>query len=401
MESSTIALIIIGVMVVLYISELLPIATTSILACLALAVFGVIPFSAALGGFGRDVVFLIVGMVIVGDALFETGVAELVGRKIISLVGTNERKYIGVLSLVIIPISAFLSNTATVATTLPIAEKSIAHSGGMLKKKDIYMIIGLIAVVAGGLTSVGSTPQILANNHMIEAGITPIGFFELALIGGPVVILLLVYIMTFGHGLKKRVFNFPEVDDPSHEMHDESDSEPAPKTRVEIVRMLITVAVLVFCVVGFITELWSLGTVAMVGAVICIVTGCISQQTVFKKMNWTTVIIMGCSFGIAAGLEYSGAGVMIAHGMIDFLGDSMSPWLLCAVLALVAVIFTNFMSSTSTAALLIPIAAIVATELGYDVRSVLIAVAVAANIGYATPISTPPITMTLVAGYRF
>jgi len=401
LESSTIALIIIGVMVVLYISELLPIATTSILACLALAVFGVIPFSAALGGFGRDVVFLIVGMVIVGDALFETGVAELVGRKIISLVGTNERKYIGVLSLVIIPISAFLSNTATVATTLPIAEKSIAHSGGMLKKKDIYMIIGLIAVVAGGLTSVGSTPQILANNHMIEAGITPIGFFELALIGGPVVILLLVYIMTFGHGLKKRVFNFPEVDDPSHEMHDESDSEPAPKTRVEIVRMLITVAVLVFCVVGFITELWSLGTVAMVGAVICIVTGCISQQTVFKKMNWTTVIIMGCSFGIAAGLEYSGAGVMIAHGMIDFLGDSMSPWLLCAVLALVAVIFTNFMSSTSTAALLIPIAAIVATELGYDVRSVLIAVAVAANIGYATPISTPPITMTLVAGYRF
>ena len=400
MESSTIALIIIGVMVVLYVSELLPIATTSILACLALAVFGVIPFSAALGGFGRDVVFLIVGMVIVGDAIFETGVADLVGRKIISWVGTNERKFIGALAIVIIPISAFLSNTATVATTLPIAEKSIAHSGGALKKKDIYMIIGLIAVVAGGLTSVGSTPQILANSHMIEAGIRPIGFFELSLIGMPIVILLIVYIMTFGHSFKKKIFNFQEPDDSSNETHEEN-GEPPQKTRKEIIRMFITVGVLIFCVVGFITELWSLGVVAMVGAVICVVTGCISQQTVFRKMNWTTVVIMGCSFGIAAGLEYSGAGVMIAHGMIAFLGDSMSPWLLCVVLALVAIIFTNFMSSTSTAALLIPIAAIVATELGYDVRSVLIAVAVAANIGYATPISTPPITMTLVAGYRF
>ncbi|MCL2200503.1 MAG: SLC13 family permease [Oscillospiraceae bacterium] len=401
MESSTIALIIIGVMVILYISELLPIATTSILACLALAVFGVIPFDVALSGFGENVVFLIVGMVIVGDALFETGVAELIGRKIISLVGTNERVYIGALSLVIIPISAFLSNTATVATTLPIAEKSVAHSGGKLLKKDLYMIIGLIAVVAGGLTSVGSTPQIIANRHIVGAGFDPIGFFELALIAGPVVVLLLVYVMTFGHGLKKRIFNFPEVENPMHEMHNESEAEPKPKTRIEIARMFITVAVLIFCVVGFIVGFWSLGVVAMVGAVVCIVTGCISQQTVFKKMNWTTVVIMGCSFGIAAALDYSGAGVMIAHGMIDFLGDSMSPWLLCAVLALVAVIFTNFMSSTSTAALLIPIAAIVASELGYDVRSVLIAVAIAANIGYATPISTPPITMTLVAGYRF
>jgi di/tricarboxylate transporter len=118
-------------------------------------------------------------------------------------------------------------------------------------------------------------------------------------------------------------------------------------------------------------------------------------------MNWTTVVIMGCSFGIAAGLEYSGAGIMIAHGMINLLGDAISPWLLASVLAFAAVLFTNFMSSTSTAALLIPIAAIVANELGYDVRSVVIAVAIAANIGYATPISTPPITMTLIGGYRF
>lgn len=401
MESSTIALIIIAVMVVLYISELLPIATTSILACLALAVFGVIPFSAALGGFGRDIVFLIIGMVVVGEAIFETGVAGLAGKRIIYWVGTNERKFIGALAVVIIPISAFLSNTATVAMTLPIASRSIAYSGGKLKKKDIYMIIGLISVVGGGLTLVGSTPQLIAQELLIDGGYQPIGFFELALIGAPIVALLLVYIMTFGHSLKKKIFDFPEVEDPNHEMDDESDKEPEKRTKIEVARMLISVSILAFCIVGFIVGFWSLGIVAMVGAALCVITGCISQGTVFKKMNWTTVVIMGCSFGIAAGLEYSGAGVMIAHGMISLIGDAMSPWLLCAVLAFVAVLFTNFMSSTSTAALLVPIGAILATELGYDVRSVVIAVAIAANIGYATPISTPPITMTLAGGYRF
>jgi len=386
---------------ILYISELLPIATTSILACLALAIFGVVPFRVALGGFGENIVFLIVGMVVVGDALFETGVAGLVGKKIISWVGTNERKFIGALFVVIIPISAFLSNTATVAMTLPIAERSIAHSNGKLLKKNIYMIIGLISVVGGGLTIVGSTPQLIAQGLLINSGLRPIGFFELSLMGLPIVALLAVYVLTFGHSFKKKIFNFPEVEDHTHEMHSESSGETKKRTNVEIARMFISVAVLVFCVVGFIVELWTLGIVAMVGAMVCVVTGCISQQKVFQKMNWTTIVIMGCSFGVAAGLDYSGAGVMIAQGMIGILGDSMTPWLLCAVLALAAVIFTNFMSSTATAALLIPIAAIVGVELGYDVRSLVMAVAIAANIGYATPISTPPITMTLVGGYRF
>jgi len=401
LETSTIALIIIGVMVILYISELIPIATTSIIAVLALAIFGVIPFSTALGGFGENVVFLIVGMVVVGDALFETGVAGLVGKTIISLVGTNERKFLGALFVVIVPISAFLSNTATVAMTLPIAQKSIAHSKGALLKKNIYMLIGLIAVVGGGLTAIGSTPQIIAQGHFEDLGIRPIAFFELALIGLPIVLLLAVYIFTFGHSYKRKVFNFPEVEDPNHEMNDEADDEPVKRTRAQIARMIISVAILAFCIIGFITELWSLGTVAMVGAVLCVVTGCISQQTVFKKMNWTTVVIMGSSFGIGAAIRDSGAGTMIAHGIINLLGDNMTPWLLCAALALIAIILTNFMSSTATAALLIPIAAIVSAELGYDVRSVVIAVAIAANVGYATPISTPPVTMTLVGGYRF
>ena len=400
MESSTIALIIIVAMMVLYFTELLPIATTSLLACVALTVFGVIPFSAAMGGFSSDIIFLIIGMVVVGDALFETGVAELMGKKIISVVGTKERAFIGALILVILPISAFLSNTATVAMMLPIAGSAIAASEGKLKKKDTFMLIGIISVVGGGLTLVGSTPQLIAQSYLLGGGYEPIGFFELSRTGVPIFLLLVVYVMTFGHSFKKRVFDFPEVEDSIPEEKNYGVTA-AGKKPIDIIRMYISVAVLVFCVIGFVAGLWTLGTVAMIGAVLCVVTGCISQKQVFQKMNWTTVVIMGCSFGISAGLEQSGAGVLVAKGMVALLGDNISPWLLCAALSFVAVIFTNFMSSTATAALLVPIAAIAAMELGYDVKAAVMSVAIATNIGYATPICTPPITMTLSAGYRF
>jgi len=400
LDPGTIAIIIIAAMMILYVTEILPIATTSVLACLALAVFGVIPFADAFGGFGNDIVFLIIGMVIVGDALFETGVASLIGKKIISLVGTNEKAFIGALIIVIIPISAFLSNTATVAMTLPIAASAIAASEGKLKKKDTYMIIGMTSVVGGGLTLVGSTPQLIAQGLLVESGLETIGFFELSLIGLPVILLLVVYVMTIGHSLKKKVFDFPEVEDYVPDKRPVSIIAKAYPTK-QVVRMCISVFVLIFCVVGFISGFWTLGIVAMIGAAICVVSGCISQKAIFQKMNWTTVVIMGSSFGIAAGLEKSGAGRLIAQGMIGIFGDAISPWLLCAALALISVIFTNFMSSTATAALLVPIAAFAALELGYNVKAIVMSVAIAANIGYATPISTPPITMTLSGGYRF
>ena len=387
-------------MLLLYVSEKLPIATTSILACMAFAVFGIIPLTDAFSGFGNDIVFLICGMVIVGNALFETGVAQLAGRKIISVVGTNERVFIFALLIVTVALSVFLSNTATTAMMLPIAASSVGESGGKLTRKNSYMAIGIASIAGGGLSLVGSTPQLIAQAALIEGGHEAMGFFEIAYIGLPIFLLVLVFFTTIGYSLQKKIFDFPEVEDDapqSGHIHDENGKIP----RKCVIKMATSVGILVFCVVGFIAGLWSYGLVAMVGAAACVVTGCVTQKRVFQKMDWTTVVIMGCSFGIGNGLNKSGAGMMVAQGIIKLLGDKMSAWLLCSALALVAIVLTNFMSSTATAALLVPIAALIAVELGYDVKSVVMAVAIATNIGYATPISTPSMTMTLAGGYRF
>jgi len=397
LDASIIALIIIGVALVLYITEPIPIAVTSILACLALAIFGVIPINTAFSGFGNDIVYLMAGMVVVGNTLFETGVAQKIGKLIIRLVGSNEKVFIIILILIATIPAAFLSNTAAAAMMLPIATAAIAASGGKFSKKNTYMIVGIAAVTSGGLTVVGSPPQLIAQNLLQEGGHNTIGFFELSLVGLPVIALLILFYLTIGNKLQKKVFNFPEVAEDASTFSLDTDSDK-PKS---VVKMWISVAVLVFCVVGFISGLWTVGIVAMVGASVCIITRCISQKRAYQTMDWTTIIVIACSLGLSAGLDQSGAGNLIARTVVDFLGEGVSPWFLAAALALVAVILTNFMSSTATAALLIPIAISIALDLGFDAKSMAMAVVIAGNISYATPVSTPPMTMTLSAGYRF
>jgi len=347
----------------------------------------------AMGGFGQDMVYLIVGMVVVGNALFETGVASVIGEKVIKVAGTKEKIFAVAIILVTVVISLFMNNSATAALMLPIAASAIAASDGKLSKKNTFLMVGITVCVGGGITLVGSPPQLIAHAFLEDNNYGGLSFFEVGKFGIPMLILLLVFFLTIGMKLQKKFFTFPEVEDTIS-----AKKEDAPKS---ITKMWISVGILVFCIIGFISGLWSMGVVAMIGATMCVVTGCISQKRVFEKMDWTTVIIMGASFGIAAGIRESGAGELIANGIVTLMGENVSLWLLCSAFALVSMILTNFMSSTAAAAMLIPIAASAAASVGIDVRAAVMITAVATNIGYATPVSTPPITMTLSGGYRF
>ena len=408
-----IALVILGILLILFISDVFHIVTTSILACLALVVFGVIPFSAAFAGFSSDIFFLITGMMIVGNALFETGVAQVAGKKIISIVGTNEKVFLLIIVLMCLPISAFLTNTATVAMMLPVAGAAIAASKGKFTKKNTYMMVGLASVSGGALTLVSSTPQLVAHEILGQQGHTELSFFDISIAGVPIAILIILYTLFVAHPLQKKVFNFPEVADAeAPAAKEESKIETEPEEKRSTFKMCMSAGILVFCVVGFITgsfdtgirvidDFLTPGTVALIGATACVLSGCMTQKQVFKKLDWTSVIVIGCSFGFANALDQSGAARYIAEGAVGILGDSVTPWLLGVVLVFIAMILGNFMSNTATAALLVPIAIAMAVALNYNVTHMALIVAIGANISFSTPLASPALTMTLQGGYRF
>lgn len=394
MTSSTIALIIMAVAVVCFATEIIPLPITAVCAALAMALFGVIPYSTAFAGFANDVTLMIIGAMIIGEALFETGVAQSVGKLVLNLVGANEKRFIVVCVLVSAILSAFLSNTAVVAMMLPVVAATAAASGGRITKKNTYMAIGFAANIGGGMTIVGSTPNAVGQGLLADAGLETMSFFDLTWGSLPRLAFIIIFYLTFGYKLQKKIFNFEDAAD-SDLPDDVEVRDKGP------VKKFISVLILVLCVVGFCSGIWTVGTVSMVCGMLCVITGCLDCKTMFKSMDWTAVWVLAGSLGFAAGMSASGAGTLIANTILGWFGGSVSCYVLMIIFTVLGGLLGNIMSSSAGISILGPIAIYLCSVLGYDAKAMMMVIIWSLNMAFLTPIGTPPITMTLQAGYRF
>ena len=99
-------------------------------ALIALLIFQILTPDEALSGFSNSVVIMMIGLFVVGGAIFQTGLAKMISSRILKLVGTSEIRLFLLVMLVTSAIGAFVSNTGTVALMLPIVV-SLAMSVGM------------------------------------------------------------------------------------------------------------------------------------------------------------------------------------------------------------------------------------------------------------------------------
>ena len=159
MSPAIISLIIFAVCVVLFIWNKIPIAVTALLGLMAMILFDVCTFSEGFKNYGSSVIVLICAMMVVGQAAFDTGLAELVGNKVIGLARGNERIIVILGTLITAFISAFLSNIATLAIMISIMT-SVCSGNDKVKFKNVIMPISMAAVIGGATTLVGSTTQL-------------------------------------------------------------------------------------------------------------------------------------------------------------------------------------------------------------------------------------------------
>ena len=396
MEPSTIALIILAITIILFATGKIPLAVTAVASALAMGIFGVIPFTKAFAGFSNDVTMMVMGSIVIGEALFETGVAQKMGTAIIKMVGTNERLFVIVCVVLAAVLSAFLSNTAVVAMMMPVVAATAASSKGKITKKGSYMAIGFAANVGGGMTLVGSTPNVIGQGLLADNGLETMGFFDLTLGSVPRLLFMVVFYATLGYTLQNKVFNFEERHEDGVSAAALEQEEPR-----SVSKMILSSAILVFAVAGFVAGFWTVGAVAMAAALLCVLTGCISIKTLFLRMDWNTVWVLAGSLGFAAGISDSGAGQLIADFFIGLLGADISMFKLLLVFTLISVVLGNLMSSTATMAMLGPIAMSMCAALGFEAKPVIMVIIWALNLAFLTPTATVPVTMTLQGGYRF
>lgn len=113
MDQATITIIIMAIAVVLFISEKIPLAMTASLTAIAMGAFGIIDIADVYKNFGSTATVMVAAMMIVGDAAFENGIAQVLGKKLTNMgLGKNERLLLTVMTTISIMLSAFFSNSS-------------------------------------------------------------------------------------------------------------------------------------------------------------------------------------------------------------------------------------------------------------------------------------------------
>lgn len=150
-------------------------------ALIGLLVFQILTPEEALSGFSSSIVIMMVGLFVVGGAIFQTGLAKMISSRILRLAGKSELRLFLLVMLVTSGIGAFVSNTGTVALMLPIVV-SLAVSAETSPGR-LLMPLAFASSMGGMMTLIGTPPNLVIQNTLTEAGFTPLSFFSFLPVG--------------------------------------------------------------------------------------------------------------------------------------------------------------------------------------------------------------------------
>lgn len=140
---------------------------------------------------------------------------------------------------------------------------------------------------------------------------------------------------------------------------------------------------------------------AMLAAVAMIAARCLSAEDTYRVIDWRIIILLAGLLPLGAAMANSGAAQFIVDHTLGRV-SSFGPFVVLAVLYLVTMILTEFMSNAGTAVLMTPIAISTANMLGVDASPFLVAVIFAAATSFMTPVGYQTNTMVYGAGgYKF
>ena len=240
MSSSTITLLFLGFAVIMFVLEKIPLGVTSMIVCVGLVVTGVLDTSAAFAGFTDTNVILFVAMFIVGEAFFQTGMANRIGG-IVTRFAKTERMLIAAIMTIVGLMSGFLSNTGTAAVLIPVVIGIAAKSG--YSRSRLLMPLVFAAAMGGNLSLIGAPGNLIAQSALGEMGLS-FGFFEYGVVGLPVLLCGILFYATIGYRLlpdKK-----PAEDGDSAGLAESFDHVPVWKQTLSLVILVLTLLAMIF-----------------------------------------------------------------------------------------------------------------------------------------------------------
>jgi len=192
-------LTIIVIAVVLFTMEHFPTDIIALGIVFLLVITRLIPPEVAFAGFGSDTIVMIFGLLVLTASLMRTGVVDFAGRLLLQVVD-KRRDYVVIIIMATAAIlSAFISNTATAALFVPITLNLSRRLH--LSSSKLLMPMAFASILASSVTLVASSTNIVVSGVMTRYGLPPLGMFELTLVGIPIAVIGLLYMVILGQRL--------------------------------------------------------------------------------------------------------------------------------------------------------------------------------------------------------
>lgn len=385
------ALVIFCACIALFIWDKLPMATTAILGCAVMVIIGACGFKTAFGQFASSTVILTIGVMVIGAAISEVGLATAIGQWIVRVSGKSQTKLIVGTYLVSALMSAFLTNSAVLAIFIPIIV-GLSASNAELKAKNLIMPIAFGCVIGGASTLVGSTQQMTAQGLLENLGARTFKTFDFTLVGGVLVILGLVYCLTVGVRRGEKIWGDRE---------DAVDVDIKAHASGSRMKMIIMAVIFAATVLLYVTEWIPLAVTSTSAALLCIITGCITQNRAIAQVNWNIVGRLAGCLGLADALEAAGGITLISNAFQSVVGGALSPFMLFCLVVLLTQVASEFISNSTALLIILPVVFSITGEMGLNPYAFALGATLASGVALSCPLASSTLGMSMCVGYRF
>ena len=186
-------LIILLVSAILFVSGKVRSDLVALCALLALLLCQILTPAEGLAGFSNTTVIMMIGLFIVGGGIFQTGLAKMIGSKVMTLAGNSELRLFLLVMIVTSAIGMFVSNTGTVALMLPIVVSMAAAAGSSPRR--LLMPLAFASSMGGMMTLIGTPPNLIVSDTLQNAGFEPLGFFSFLPVGLVTLVVGILYLL--------------------------------------------------------------------------------------------------------------------------------------------------------------------------------------------------------------
>ena len=343
-----------------------------------------LPYKDIMATFAEHVIMLFIGGFILAIAATKTGLDAQLAKALLKPFGSKSDNVLLGFILITGVFSMFVSNTATAAMMLtfltPVFKQLPPEGKGRIA---LTLSIPVAANLGGMATPIGTPPNAIALKYLNDpAGLNlNLGFGEWVMFMLPLVLVLLF----IGWILLRAIFPFSQK---TVNLEIEGGMKKGFHTWVVIVTFIVTV---LLWMTDKLTGINSY-TVALIPFVVFALTGVINKYDL-EEINWSVIWMVAGGFALGYGLNASG---LAANAVESIPFGTWSPFVILLVSGIICYLLSNFISNSATAALLMPILAVVCSGMGDKLAAiggtptVLIGIAVAASSAMVLPISTPP-----------